>query len=405
VGILLNAVRLALVSIARNGTRSLLTVLGILIGVAAVVTVTALASAAASRVGDQLDGFASNAIFVEPRPSQTGGMKKTGARLTENDAKAIAREAVSVSAVAVFLSTQGQVVRAEKNVPTSIVGVNLPYFQVRKFSVSHGEIWTESDELLKTKVCVIGATVATALFPGEDPVGQTIRVGRSPYRVIGTLDPRGTSTFGDDQDDRVMMPIGSLRTRIMHTFPGRADQIMASASSADTTVRAQKQIESILRHTHRIPQGFDNDFSVRSQAEFRAAEEGIASVLSALLLAVAGVSLLVGGVGVMNIMLVSVSERTREIGIRMSIGAREGDIRTQFLVEAVALSLVGGLAGVVLGVGGTFAIGRVLDWPVAPSGAALAVALGTSGAIGIIFGFLPARRAAKMDPIDALRAD
>ncbi|MDB4994326.1 MAG: Macrolide export ATP-binding/permease protein MacB [Myxococcaceae bacterium] len=403
--LLLNAIRLALAAITRNKTRSLLTVLGILIGVAAVVTVTALATAASDLVGGSIDSFASNAIYVQPQMAQQKGVKRSSARLTDNDGRAIAREAVSITDVASFSGTSGQVIYADKNVSTYVVGTQLPYFKIRKFTVSRGAQWTESDELLKTKVCVVGVTVAKKLFEGDEPIGKTVRIGRAPYKVIGVLEEKGTSMFGDDQDDRVMMPIGSYRARVVHTSPGRADQLMASASSEDTTDRAMKQVTSILRQKHRIPDGAENDFRISSQQEFRATEQAIATVLSALLMGVAAISLLVGGVGVMNIMLVSVSERTREIGIRMSIGAREGDILLQFLVEAIVLSTVGGIAGVVVGMVSAFGLGFVLDWRVVPRLDALAVALVTSAVIGVAFGFLPARRAARMDPIDALRTE
>ncbi len=403
--VFLNALRLAFTALRRNKTRSALTVLGILIGVSAVVTVTARATAATEKVGGQLDSFASNAIFINPQPSQHAGQRRSNTRLTDNDAKAIGREAVSVSDAAPFLNSEAQVVYADQNVATMVVGTTIPYFHVRKFSVARGAMWTESDELLKTKVCIIGQTVADKLFHGEDPVGRTIRVARSPYRIIGLAAPKGNSAFGDDQDDRILMPIGSFRARIMYTYAGRADLIVASSSSEETTERAVHQITDILRARHHLPQDAEDDFRIGTQDEMRQMESAIAAVLSALLMGVAAVSLVVGGVGVMNIMLVSVSERTREIGIRMSIGARERDILTQFLVEAVVLSSVGGVAGIVLGMLAALGLGYALDWQVVPSGVALVVALATSATIGIVFGFLPARRAAKMDPIDALRTE
>jgi putative ABC transport system permease protein len=402
--LLLNAIRLALSAILRNKTRSLLTVLGILIGVAAVVSVTALATAASEKVGGKIDSFASNAIYINPRPSQSRGVRRSGARVTDDDAKAIAREAVSIEAAAPFISSSGQVVYGDKNVSTFIVGTTLPYYQIRKFSIDRGENWTENDELLKTKVCVLGRTVVVNLFGGQDPIGRIVRIGAFPFRVIGTMAEHGTSPFGDDQDDRVMIPIGSFRARIVHTTPGRADMLMASAREG-AEERAMSQITSILRQRHHIADGNDVDFRVNSQAEMRQITNGIASALSALLLGVAAISLIVGGVGVMNIMLVSVSERTREIGVRMSIGAREGDILTQFLVEAVVLSFVGGLLGAIVGIVAAFGLGYALDWDVIPKPAALAIALTTSGLIGVVFGFLPARRAATMDPIDALRTE
>lgn len=401
-----NALRLALGAIARNKTRGVLTVLGILIGIAAVVTVTSAATGISNQVGSQIEGFAANGLFINPQPVQASGARaKSIGRLTEADAKAIQREAVSVAYVAPWLSTMGQVVYGDKNVQTTLVGTTLTYFPIRKFKIARGDNWTEADELLKTKVCVLGLTVATSLFGDEDPIGRSIRIGRSPFRVIGVLEGRGSSTFGDDQDDRIMMPIGSFRARVSPTAPGRADMLMASATSEDTVGRAQEQITAILRQRHGIPEGRDADFVVSSQAEFRAAQEAIFGILSALLGAVAAVSLAVGGVGVMNIMLVSVAERTREIGIRLSIGARERDILTQFLVEAVVLSLVGGVLGILVGVAMSFGLGRALDIPLFPRADAVVIAVLTSAAIGVIFGFMPARRAARMDPIDALRVE
>jgi putative ABC transport system permease protein len=405
-GLLTNAIRLALTAIVRQKTRSALTVLGILIGVAAVVTVTALADGAAAKVGGEISGFASNGLFINPQPvQQSGARSKATGRLTEGDAKAIAREAVSVANVAPFLSTPVQMVVGDRNAATLAVGTTLSYFPIRKYKVAKGEPWTESDELLKTKVCVVGATVAEKLFGNQDPVGRMVRIGRSPFRIVGVLEARGTSTFGDDQDDRILMPIGSYRGRIQRTSPGRVDMLLASATSEETTDRAKAQVESILRQRHHVGEGAEADFVVNTQREFQKATEGIATVLSALLLGVAGVSLVVGGIGVMNIMLVSVAERTREIGIRMSIGAREADILVQFLVEAVVLSLIGGALGILVGGGSVVGLGRALGWEIAPGANAIFVAVATSAVIGVVFGFVPARRAARLDPIEALRSE
>ncbi|MGA7119395.1 MAG: ABC transporter permease [Polyangiaceae bacterium] len=400
-----DATRLALGAIVRNKLRAALTVLGIFIGITAVVIVTAAATTTTAAVGGEIDSFAANGLFVWSRPVQASGAKsKVVGRLTEADGRAIAREAVSVAGVAPWLNTSGQVVYADKNWATSLIGTTLSYLPIRRFTIAKGTTWTESDELLKTKVCVIGQTVATNLFGTDDPVGRTIRIGRSPYTVAGVLASRGTSPFGEDQDDRVMMPIGSFRARVMHTAPGRTDQLIISATSDQTVNRAKAQIEGILRQRHHLEPGRD-DFEVSTQADVRETTEAIMTTLSALLLSVAGVSLLVGGIGVMNIMLVSVAERTREIGIRMSIGARARDILVQFLIEAVALTMIGGMLGIAAGSGITLAIGRVLSSAMAPSATALGIAVGTSVAIGTFFGFLPAWRAAKLDPIAALRVE
>jgi putative ABC transport system permease protein len=402
----LNALALALAAISRNKTRATLTVLGILIGVAAVVIVTALAGGASAQVGSSIEGFAANALFINPQPVQSSGARgKVTGRLTEGDAKAIAREAVSIDKAAPFLSTQVQIVYGDRNVSTTVIGTTLSYFPVRKFKVEKGDAWTESDELVKNKVCVLGATVKEKLFGNSDPIGRTIRLGGAPYRIVGLLEAKGTSPFGDDQDDRVVMPIGSFRARIMHTSPGRVDMIIASARSDNVSERAQEQVTSILKQRHHIEEGKDPDFRVNSQAEFQKAQQAISAILSALLLGVAAVSLLVGGIGVMNIMLVSVAERTREIGIRMSIGARESDILVQFLVEAVVLSMLGGILGIVLGGAAVTGLGFALGWQMFPSAESIVVAVATSVTIGVVFGFLPARHAAKLDPIEALRVE
>ena len=396
---------LAMGAVARNKTRATLTVLGILIGITAVVVVSALAESTSAQIGGQIDSFASNALFVEPQPVQASGAKsKTAGRLTEADGRAIAREAVSVSGVAPWLATSGQVVYGDRNWQTQIIGTTLAYYPIRRWVIGRGLNWTESDELLKTKVVVIGETVAKNLFGTLDPVGQTLRIGRTPYTVIGVLGARGSSLFGEDQDDRVMMPVGSFRARVEHTSPGRVDQLIVGATSDQVVTRASEQIASILRQRHNLEPGRD-DFEVNSQAEMRETTDTIMGALSLFGIAVAAISLLVGGVGVMNIMLVSVAERTREIGIRMSIGARASDILIQFLVEAVVLTLVGGVLGILLGSGAAVGIGRAFDWPMAPGARAIGVAAFTSVFIGTVFGFLPAWRAAKLDPIAALRTE
>jgi putative ABC transport system permease protein len=401
---LLAAVRLALRAIARSKLRASLTVLGILIGVAAVVIVVSLGASVKERVMGQISTLGANTIYIFPQSTQASGARQneTG-KLTESDGEAIAREATSVASVTPFSSTSAQVLAGDKNVATQVMGATRSYWGVRGYTFAKGQSWTESDELLKAKVCVIGETVRENLFGTGDGLGQYVRIGRHPFRVVGVLTKKGQSPFGEDQDDRIIMPIGSLRARVMPSAPGRVEMLIASATDERTVDRAVVQIEQILRQRHHIDPEDEPDFGVRTQAEFRRSNEAIFTTLTALLSSIAAVSLLVGGIGVMNIMLVSVTERTREIGIRMAIGARESDIMIQFLVEAVTLSLIGGLFGIAAGFGLIRAVAGLLDWKMGLQIDAVIMAVATSAAIGIIFGFFPARRAARMDPITALR--
>jgi putative ABC transport system permease protein len=393
-------------SIVRNPLRASLTVLGILIGVAAVVTVTALGSGARENVSEKIQAIGSNFVIVFPQSTQasgTRGAQGSGMRLTEDDGRAILNESTSIAAVAPALRSLVQVVYGDQNWSTSCIGTTLPYLEVRNWLVASGAAWEPHDELLKSKVILVGATVARNLFGAEDPVGRTVRLGRYPYRVAGVLATKGEAPFGGDQDDVVLMPSTSFRARVMHTPPGFAGALMASARSADTTGRAVRQIDAILRQRHRIGDGRDPDFVIRTQKEFAEMQDRVYGILTDLLIFVAAISLMVGGIGVMNIMLVSVTERTREIGIRMAIGARHGDIRTQFLVEAVALSVLGGIAGVAVGALATGALQSILQWHMTLAVSPIVISVGVSAAVGIGFGFFPARRAAQLDPIEALR--
>ncbi len=400
------AVVIAFRAIVRNRLRAILTVLGILIGVAAVVTVTALGAGARDSVGGRIESIGSNFVIVFPQSAAASGAKGaqgSGVHLTSADAYAIAHEALSVAAVSTALRASGQVVYGDNNRSTSIAGVDLPYFTIRNWHLTRGAFWTEHDELLKTKTCVLGSTVQKKLFGDIDPVGRTVRIGRYPFLVTGVLETKGEAPFGGDQDDIVLMPITSYRARIQKVPPGFAGVLMISATSAETTERAVKQIDSILRQRHRIADGARPDFEIHTQKEFQAMQATIYNLMTLLLVAVAAISLFVGGIGVMNIMLVSVTERTREIGIRMAIGARAHDIRTQFLVEAIALTLLGGISGALLGLGAVAIISRALEWKMEVNPIALAVSIATSALTGIAFGFFPARRAAHLDPIEALR--
>jgi putative ABC transport system permease protein len=301
------------------------------------------------------------------------------------------------------LRSAGQIVYGDQNWSTNLIGTTLPYFTIRNWVVDRGQVWETEDEAIKSKVVLLGSSVATKIFGTEDPVGHTVRIGRYPYRVVGVLKEKGEAPFGGDQDDCAIMPIASYRARVQKTPPGFAGVLMASATSIDTTDRAVRQIDGVLRQRHHVGEDTKPDFEIHTQKEFAEMQQTVFGLLTLLLVGVAAVSLVVGGIGVMNIMLVSVTERTREIGIRMAIGAREADIRAQFLVEAVVLATLGGLAGALIGVAVIGTLSSALKWSMSPSPAALFVSIGVSAAIGVGFGFFPARRAARLDPIEALR--
>ncbi len=396
---------LALRAIRRNALRATLTVLGILIGVMAVCVVTAIGTGASESVGGQISNLGSNVIIVFPTAANASGARGQqglGARLTIDDGKAIGREATSVKTWAPVMRAPIQAVYEGRSVASNAIGSTAEYLEVRSWRLARGEAWPESSETLKEKVCVLGSSLATNLFGTLDPVGRRLRIGRHTFQVLGVLETKGQAPFGGDQDDVAIMPLGTYKSHVSYSPPDRAGAIMMSATSAETTDRAVAQTTSILRQRHHIGEGQEPDFVVRSQAEFQAAQQAITGSLTVLLLAVAAVSLLVGGIGVMNIMLVSVAERTREIGIRMAIGAREGDILVQFLIEAVVLSLIGGLSGIALSVLAAWGLATVSGWPIRVGGSAVLIAVATSTGIGVVFGFFPARRAAQLDPIQAL---
>jgi putative ABC transport system permease protein len=406
VSAILSALRVALVALVRSPLRSLLTVLGILVGIAAVVVVTSLGEGASSRIGGSIESLGSNVVYVFDTPRARSGVKRargSAAGLTDADAEAVRRDALDVANVSVFTSNTSQVTTSFANAKTQIVGTDLFYFPVRGFELATGRLWTSTEERAKARVCLIGPTASTNLFGNADPVGRTLRIGKHPYTVIGTLVSKGQSPFGDDQDDRIMMPVGTWRGHVQPTLGNRVHMIMASATGFERADQAVAEIESIIRQRHRIRDGADADFVVRSQEQFRTTQERILKVLSVLLLSVAAVALFVGGVGVMNIMLVTVTERRREIGIRMALGAQPRDIALQFLVEAVTLTALGGALGLFVA-GSLIAVARFgLGWSLRLGPAAIVLAVGTSLFVGLVFGFLPARRAAHVEPMEALR--
>jgi putative ABC transport system permease protein len=403
----LSSLVIALRSVRRNKLRAGLTIVGITIGIAAVVTMIALGQGARASVSSSVASLGANALYVFPQSSRASGAKNNAAssHLSELDCDALPREATSVHACAPFMRASAQAVYEGQNAATSVIGSRLPYFEVRNLKVDKGEKWTVESEAVNEKVCLIGPTTARELYGTLDPVGRLLRIGRYTYRVLGVLEAKGNSPFGDDQDEIVLMPITTLRTHVLQARPIDVHGLMISATSPETTERAQKQVADVLRQRHHINDGDQDDFLVRSQRELQTLGEGIFGALSVLIVAIAAVSLVVGGIGVMNIMLVSVTERTREIGIRMAIGAREADIMMQFLLEAIALAVTGGLVGAAFGYGATFALAVAFSWTLRVDPGSLMLAMGVSSAIGIVFGFFPARRAARLDPVHALQRE
>jgi putative ABC transport system permease protein len=400
------SVRVAFVALFRSPLRSMLTVLGILVGIAAVVVVVALGEGASGSIGGRIESLGSNVVYVFDQPQTRSGARRAPgavAGLTDADAETLRREAASIAGVSVFSSTTSQVTTAFGNARTGIMGTDLSYFPVRGFELADGRLWTASEERAKARVCLIGPSAASKLFGSADPLGRTLRIGKHPYLVVGTLVPKGQSPFGQDQDDRIMMPIGTWRAHVSPQMGNRVHMIMASAKGFERAEQAVLEIEAILRQRHHVPEAAEPDFVVRSQEQFREMQERIVRVLSVLLLSVAAVSLFVGGVGVMNIMLVTVTERRREIGIRMAVGAQPGDIQVQFLVEAITLTAVGGALGLGVAAGLVAAARYGLGWAMELGPGAIVVALGTSLGVGVLFGFLPARRAALVEPMEALR--
>ncbi len=398
-------IRIAFRALARNKLRSSLTMLGIIIGVGAVIAMVGVGQGAQQQVQQQIAAMGSNLLFVGSGTVNRGGMRMGwGATksLVYDDMTAIMRECPAIKAAAPGSTTGAQVVFGNDNWGTTVNGTEPQYFDIRSWPFAEGTSFTQSDVDMALNLAVIGETVRKNLFGPTDPIGETIRINNLPFKVVGVLTPKGTSAaMGQDQDDVIIVPITTLQKKI--TGQNWLRWIMVSATSKDTSYAAQKQIESLLRDRHRIRQGQDDDFFVRNLADMADLADQAGSVMTLLLLSIASVSLLVGGIGIMNIMLVSVTERTREIGIRMAIGATEVDVQRQFLIEAVVLSLIGGAIGILFGTVASYLITQTLGWAVLISPMAIVAAVVFSTAVGIFFGFYPARKAARLDPIEALR--
>jgi putative ABC transport system permease protein len=398
-----NAVHETLHQLRRNPMRSALTMLGILIGVAAVIAMIALGRGAAARVSRDLSGLGQNLLFVIPGTPGGGGpgARSNAPPFDEADARAIQREVRGVAGVAPVVTQSGVAVYISASRRTTVTGSTSDYFTVMSWRVGTGRLFNEAELRTGAPVCVLGETVRRALFGAVDPIGATLRVGTISLRVIGVLVPKGSSSFGQDQDDFIVVPLATHQRRISGTHDVSA--IFLSADREAESGRIRADIEAMMRDRRHLHVGEESDFTVRDMKEIAAMIGSITGVLTSLLAAIAAISLLVGGIGIMNIMLVAVSERTREIGIRLAIGALGRDVLAQFLIEAVVLSAIGGLAGIALGLGGSYAITSKLDIPLAIDPLLIAVPFGFSAAVGVIFGFFPARKAARLNPIDALR--
>ncbi|HSQ59776.1 MAG TPA: ABC transporter permease [Acidobacteriota bacterium] len=394
----------ALRALDRNKVRTLLTMLGVIIGVAAVIATLAIGQGARKSVQDQIRSLGSNVIMVFSGGGMHTVRTATGTTqgLTAEDALAIKRECPSVALVAPTVRSNAQVVAAEMNWNTTVQGGDENFLEVREWPVAEGRAFTNSDVRAAAKVAIIGATVKRELFGDADPIGATIRIRRLPFEVIGVLQTKGSSSWGQDQDDIIVAPITTVQKKILAS-PLHVGAILVSAQSEGLVEQAIEEITILLRQRHRIPPGQADDFRVRSQAEIASTAEGTSQVMTLLLSSVALVSLLVGGIGIMNIMLVSVTERTREIGVRRALGARAKDILVQFLAESALVSLVGGAVGVALGFGIASAVSHFAQWPTLVGPEAIMIAFGFSAIVGIFFGFYPARTAARLDPIESLR--
>jgi putative ABC transport system permease protein len=403
---LLMIIRVALRALVRNKMRATLTMLGIIIGVAAVIAMVSIGQGAQASVQAQIEGIGTNLLFLSAGAQNVGGVRSgTGDSgtntLTVEDLEAIRREVPSVSMVTPTINARSQLVAGNMNWNTQVQGVSEQYPEVRKWTIQSGEFFSETDVRTAARVIVVGQTIGDNLFPGMDPVGQTVRVANLPFRIVGVMVRKGQDQQGRDQDDTAFAPYTTVQKKILGNTNLRIAYV--SAISQDATYTAQQQITELLRQRHKLTASEGDDFTVRNMTDIAEAANETNNTMTILLACIASVSLLVGGIGIMNIMLVSVTERTREIGIRMAIGARSSAVRSQFLIESIVLSVMGGLIGILLGISLSLAIPTLLGWPTLISTLAIVGSVLFSVAVGVFFGYYPARKAASLDPIEALR--
>ena len=400
-----NLFKVAMNALRRNKMRSFLTMLGIIIGVASVITMLAIGQGSKKSIEDQISSMGSNMLFVMPGTMRMGGVQQgssSSQRLTTDDVNAIKTECNAVIAVSPEVRSSGQAVYGSSNWPTTIYGGNEEYLEIKSWSIVSGRNITDSEAKGSAKVCLIGRTVADELFgEGIDPTGETIRFKNIPFKIIGVLEEKGQNSFGQDQDDVLIAPYTTVQKRILaQTY---IQSIQMSARSAEESSLAQEQVEEVLRQRHKLRENEDNDFEIRSQEELATTMTSVMDILTILLGAIAGISLLVGGIGIMNIMYVSVTERTREIGLRMSLGGRGIDILMQFLIESILLSVFGGLIGILLGLLASRIVAALTSWPITVMMGSVLLSFVVCTVIGVFFGWYPARKASDLDPIDALR--
>jgi putative ABC transport system permease protein len=401
---IINTLKVSYRALGRNKLRSFLTMLGIIIGVGAVIAMLAIGQGARFIVESQIQSLGTNVLVIAPGAAQQAGVHMdagTMVTLTEDDARAMRDECPAIAYITPVARTFGHLVSGNTNWHTSVWGVYPEYLQIRDWRLSAGSVFGETDLRAAAKVCLIGQTIVNNLYADTDPIGKTLRLRNMPFRVIGVLDRKGQSAMGQDQDDIIIAPYSTIEKKMMGSH--WSSSALASAINKTAMDEAQKQITEVLRARHRLMPWQENDFTVRSQSDIAAAADTTSKTLTVLLASIASISLIVGGIGIMNIMLVSVTERTREIGIRMSVGARSRDVLCQFLIEAVVMSISGGLIGVLLGVISSRVISSWQNWPIFISLEAVVLAFVFSGAVGIFFGFYPARKAALLNPIEALR--
>lgn len=400
-----NLLKIALRALANNKLRAFLTMLGIIIGVASVITMLAIGQGSKKSIQTQIAEMGSNMIMIHPGAEMRGGVRQDPLAMQTlklDDFKSLQDETNFLSAVSPNVSSSGQLINGANNYPSSVTGVSPEYLEIRQLSIENGTMFTNADIQSSAKVCVIGKTIVDNLFPdGSDPIGKVIRFNKIPFRVVGVLKSKGYNSMGMDQDDVVLAPYTTVMKRLLAVT--YLQGIFASALTEDMTDNATEEITAILRKNHKLKESDDDDFTIRSQQELSTMLNTTTDLMTTLLACIAGISLVVGGIGIMNIMYVSVTERTREIGLRMSVGARGIDILSQFLIEAILISITGGIIGILIGIGASFAVKNIAHWPIYIQGWSVLLSFAVCTITGVFFGWYPAQKASNLDPIDAIR--